>query len=98
VCVGQRVGLTTNAGAQPVTIVGVFTFGNAASIGGATVVETTLRDAQRRYDRVGLVSKIVVAADRGVTPTALVRPAASSAAACGGAWCWCASKLRATGA
>ena len=69
--VGQRVGLTTLAGVQPVTIVGVFRFGNVSSIGGATVIVTTFADAQQWYDRVGKASTISVDAAPGVSPTEL---------------------------
>ena len=44
--VGDRIGLTTAHGVKDVTISGVFNFGNSTSIGGATLVQTTLADAQ----------------------------------------------------
>jgi putative ABC transport system permease protein len=69
--VGQHVGLTTLQGVQPVTIVGVFRFGNVSSIGGATVVATTFADAQRWYDRVGKTSTISVDGASGVSPKEL---------------------------
>ena len=69
--VGQRVGLTTRVGQQPVTVSGIFKFGDANSIGGATLTAITLQDAQDWYDRKGQVSTILVAADSGVTPTDL---------------------------
>ncbi len=69
--VGQHVGLTTLQGVQPVTIVGIFRFGNVASIGGATVVATTFADAQQWYDRVGKTSTISVDADPGISPQEL---------------------------
>lgn len=71
--VGRRVGLTTRIGVQPVTITGIFKFGDATSIGGATLTAITLQDAQDWYDRKGQVSTIVVAADQGVSPTELAR-------------------------
>ena len=61
-------GLTTLLGVQPVTIVGVFRFGNVSSIGGATVVATTFADAQRWYDRIGKTSTISVDGDPGISP------------------------------
>ena len=69
--VGQRVGLTTRIGQQPVTITGIFKFGDATSIGGATLTAVTLADAQAWYDRNGQVSTILVAADPGVSATDL---------------------------
>ena len=71
--VGQHVGLTTLKGVQPVTIVGIFKFGDVASIGGATVVATTFTDAQHWYNQVGKATTISVAADRGVSPRELKR-------------------------
>lgn len=69
--VGQQVALTTRVGAQPVTISGIFKFGDATSIGGATLTAVTLADAQRWFDREGQVSTILVAAAPGVSPNVL---------------------------
>ncbi len=69
--VGQQVGLTTRIGQQPVTISGIFKFGDANSIGGATLTAITLTDAQAWFDRKGQVSTILVAGDNGVSPTDL---------------------------
>lgn len=69
--VGDKVGLATRAGVQPVTVSGIFEFGDATSLGGATVVVPTLADAQRWYDREGKVSSVLVAADEGVAPSEL---------------------------
>ena len=71
--VGQHVGLTTLAGVQPVTIVGIFKFGNVSSIGGATVIATTFADAQHWYDRVGKTSTISVDAAPGISPAEMKR-------------------------
>jgi putative ABC transport system permease protein len=71
--VGQHVQLTTLTGVQPVTIVGIFKFGDVSSIGGATVIATTFSDAQHWYDRVGRTSTISVDAEPGVTPAELKR-------------------------
>ena len=68
--VGDRVGMTTETGTVPVEVSGVFKF--AASVGGATVVLTTLPDAQRWFRAAGQVSTISVAGDEGVTDTQLV--------------------------
>lgn len=69
--VGQQVGLTTRIGVQPAVLSGIFRFGDADSIGGATLTAVTFEDAQAWYDREGQVSTIVVAAADGVSPTDL---------------------------
>ena len=61
-------------GVQDVTVSGVFNFGDATSIGGATMVQTTLADVQGWYDMVGKLSSIAVAARSGVTPEQLATP------------------------
>jgi putative ABC transport system permease protein len=66
--VGQDgIELVTNQGSEDVELVGVFRFGDVESIGGATVVVTTFADAQRWFDREGQTSRIVAAADDGVS-------------------------------
>lgn len=75
--VGQQVGLATRVGVRNVRITGIFSFGDAASLGGATVVVTTFRDAQRWFEREGKVSTIVAAAEEGVTPDELARRVAA---------------------
>ena len=65
------IGLATEQGVQQVVISGVFDFGNSTSIGGATLVATTLADAQRWYNLEGQYSSISVAAEPGVTPDTL---------------------------
>jgi putative ABC transport system permease protein len=69
--VGQHVKLTTLLGAVPVTISGIFNYGAASSLGGATLTVTTLADAQRWYDQVGKVSNVLVAGKPGISPTEL---------------------------
>jgi putative ABC transport system permease protein len=69
--VGDAIGLATEQGIQPVTISGIFNFGDSTSIGGATLVATTLADAQRWFDMEGRYSDISVAAAPGVTPDVL---------------------------
>jgi putative ABC transport system permease protein len=70
--VGQRVGLATRTGVEPVTIVGILKYGDVASIGGASVVTATLPQMQEWFDREGEVMSVVAAADDGVSPDALV--------------------------
>ena len=66
--VGQSgIALATNAGTQPVELVGIFRYGDVESIGGATVVLTTLADAQRWFDREGEVSIVYASAQDGVS-------------------------------
>jgi len=69
--VGDTIGLATEHGVQQVTIAGVFDFGNSASIGGATLVTTTLADAQRWYDLSGRFTGVSVSAEPGVSPDTL---------------------------
>jgi putative ABC transport system permease protein len=69
--VGDTIGLATERGVQQVTLSGIFNFGDSTSIGGATLVTTTLADAQRWFDMEGRYSSISVAAAPGVTPDAL---------------------------
>ena len=71
--VGDTIGLATAQGVQKVVISGVFDFGDSTSIGGATIVQTTVADAQRWYDLEGQYSSIAVAAEPGVTPDTLAR-------------------------
>jgi len=69
--VGDTIGLGTEQGQQQVVISGIFDFGNSTSIGGATLVATTVADAQRWYNQEGQYSAISVAAEPGVTPDTL---------------------------
>jgi putative ABC transport system permease protein len=69
---GDKVQLATKAGLKTVTISGVFKFA-ASDIGGTTIIETTLDDAQRWFDRVGRYSVIGLSAETGVTPDELAR-------------------------
>ena len=69
--VGQHVGLSTRSGVQEVVISGIGEWGNGTSIGGATIVVPQLADVQRWFQRPGDLSRIVIAADRGVAPAQL---------------------------
>jgi putative ABC transport system permease protein len=69
--VGQHALLATQVGTKPVTIVGIFKFGDVSSIGGATIVSTTFADAQAWFDRTDLTSLVYVKADPGVSPQEL---------------------------
>ncbi|HYH88367.1 MAG TPA: ABC transporter permease, partial [Solirubrobacteraceae bacterium] len=69
--VGQHVGLSTRSGVQQVVISGIGEWGNGTSIGGATIVVPQLADMQLWFQRPGDLSRIVIAADRGVAPAQL---------------------------
>jgi putative ABC transport system permease protein len=69
--VGEHALLATEVGTKPVTIVGVFRYGQVSSIGGATIVGTTFADAQAWFDRTGLTSLVFVKADPGVSQVEL---------------------------
>ncbi len=65
------IALATSIGAVPVKVVGIFTFGGKESVGGATLVLSTLSDAQKWFERQGEVSQVVASAQDGVSPTQL---------------------------
>jgi putative ABC transport system permease protein len=70
--VGQGgIALATKTGTQPVTLVGIFRYGDVESIGGATVVLTTFDDAQRWFEREGETSLVFASAEEGVSATQL---------------------------
>jgi putative ABC transport system permease protein len=69
--VGQQVGLATRTGVKRVTIVGIFEFGDVASVGGASIITTTLPQMQEWFDRDGEVMSIRAAAEDGVSPGTL---------------------------
>ncbi len=69
--VGQHVGLSTRSGVQRVIISGIGVWGDGTSLGGATLVVPRLADVQRWFQRPGELSRIVVAADPGVSPERL---------------------------
>ena len=72
--VGQPgIELATRTGTQPVELVGLFRFGDVESIGGATVVLTTFEDAQRWFDREGQTSRVLAAADSGLSEEQLAQ-------------------------
>ena len=65
--VGDKVELATANGTVPVTLVGIFNFGDVSSLAGATIVSTTFEEAQRLYDRVGKTSTIFVDSASGTS-------------------------------
>jgi len=64
--VGDTMGLTTEAGVENVKVTGIFTFADSPSMGGATVVHTTLANAQEWYNAPDSVSEIYVRGTEGV--------------------------------
>ena len=75
---GEHIGLTTAQGVKDVTISGIFNFGDSTSLGGATIVATTMADAQAWYDMVGQYSSIAVAAAPGVSAGELAKRIAAA--------------------
>ena len=69
--VGQRVGLATRTGVVPVTIVGIFEYGDVDSVGGASLITATLPQMQEWFDREGEVMSIVAAGEDGLSAEAL---------------------------
>jgi putative ABC transport system permease protein len=69
---GQRAGVTTRTGLQPVRVVGVFNYGDVSSIGGATLVVARIDDVQQWFDRRDEVSQVLISAAPGVSPEQLV--------------------------
>jgi putative ABC transport system permease protein len=70
--VGDRASVVTQTGEQPVTIVGVATFGGADSPGGASFALFTLDAAQTYLTAPGKVDAIKVVAEEGVSDTQVV--------------------------
>jgi putative ABC transport system permease protein len=70
--VGDRIGLETSHGTQPVTVVGLVDFGGSGSAAGYGFTMATPRDVQRWYGQRGQVGQISVAAKPGVSPEQLV--------------------------
>jgi ABC-type antimicrobial peptide transport system permease subunit len=69
--VGQHIAIATDKGVAPVTVSGIFKLAGVSSIGGATLVVPTFKDAQRWFDRVGRTSVVYLQADPGITPDEL---------------------------
>lgn len=71
---GQRLLIGTGAGAaRPFTLVGDVRFGNVTSIGGAALIVTPLRDAQKLTGKLGKYDQISVAAQSGVSQSELAQ-------------------------
>ncbi|HSL96755.1 MAG TPA: ABC transporter permease [Thermoleophilia bacterium] len=68
---GDEFGIGTRDGIVPVTVSGVFTFGQSSSMGGTIMVAAPLADVQRWYGLEGQLTSIDVLAEPGVTPDEL---------------------------
>ena len=71
VAVGDEIGLATLKGTVPVTVSGVFTYGDSSALGGTIMVGARLADVQRWYDLRGKLTSISLTAEPGVTPKEL---------------------------
>ncbi len=69
--VGDEIGLATDAGTVPVTISGIFNFGDASSLGGTVMVAAPRDDVQAWYGLEGRVTSIAATAAAGVSPDEL---------------------------
>ncbi len=69
--VGQMVQVATRTGLHPATIVGIFRFAQASSLGGTMITATTMADAQGWLNMPGRVSQVAVSAEAGVAPDVL---------------------------
>ena len=69
--IGQRVGLATRTGIEPVKIVGIFEYGDVDSVGGASLITATLPQMQQWFDREGEVMSVVASAEDGVSAETL---------------------------
>jgi putative ABC transport system permease protein len=75
--VGDEIRITGAAGERDYTVVGIGEFGAGTPLGGASMVEFTLPEAQRLTGKVGRVDEIDVTAAEGVTPEDLARSIAA---------------------
>jgi putative ABC transport system permease protein len=71
IAVGQRIKVVTNNGPGEYTVSGIARFGNATSLGGATLALFDLPTAQKIFDREGEFDTIYVKAADGVSPDQL---------------------------
>ncbi len=68
---GDAFDVAAAAGLQHVTVTGVFTWGDAGSMGGTIVIAGRLQDVQRWGGEPGKLSGVSISADPGVTPKEL---------------------------
>lgn len=68
---GERVRVAGEAGVKTYTIVGIGRFGDGTELGGASIAQFTLPEAQRLTNKEGKFDEILVAAKSGVSPAEL---------------------------
>ena len=69
--VGDRIAVATKEGTVPVTVSGIFTFGDSSSLGGTIMVGARLADVQDWYGLEGKLTSINMTTEPGVTPAQL---------------------------
>ena len=69
--VGDPIAVATDQGTVPVTVSGIFNFGDAASLGGAIMIAAPRADVQDWYGMEGKLTSINITAQPGVTPDEL---------------------------
>ena len=71
VTLGDSIAVATDQGVVPVTVSGIFNFGNASSLGGTIMIAAPRADVQAWYGMEGKLTSINLTADPGVTPDEL---------------------------
>ena len=71
VTLGDSIAVATDQGVVPVTVSGIFDFGNASSLGGTIMIAAPRADVQAWYGMEGKLTSINVTAQPGVTPDEL---------------------------
>ena len=71
VTLGDSIAVATDQGVVPVTVSGIFDFGNASSLGGTIMIAAPRADVQAWYSMEGQLTSINLTADPGVTPDEL---------------------------
>ena len=69
--VGDQIAVATQQGTVPVTVGGIFNFGDASSLGGTIMIAAPRADVQEWYGMKGELTSISLTADPGVTPEEL---------------------------
>jgi putative ABC transport system permease protein len=69
--VGNRIGVVLGGPVRPFTIVGIFGYGEAGNLAGATIATFDLKTAQSAFHKQGLLDSIEVQAAGGTSPLVL---------------------------
>lgn len=69
--IGNSIKVGDGASLETLKIVGIVGYGNANSLGGATIVGMTLQRAESVLGQPGQVNQVVASGDAGITPTVL---------------------------